>query len=98
MANRLALYSELLDNGRVRKSKPARLEEPKALPPIILQDNSKCITLASEAVETKDIVKVFNLGNYRRKPSAVVLVTDLRISIDNLIFDIRGLLECEATL
>ena len=98
MAGHLNRYIEILDSPKKVGNNSKRLEEPQELPPIILSENSKLITLADQAPETRDVVSAYNLSNYRRRPVAVILSPDLRIEIDELIFDTRGLLDCEATL
>lgn len=98
MERRLELYSQLLTQPAVIGKKRSLIKEPEQLPPIILPDDAKLITIADLAPETREVVGIYNLSNYRRRQVAVILSPDLRVSIDDLIFDTRGLLECEVTL
>lgn len=98
MGSKLSLYAELLSKETDIIPKRKTIEAPKEVAPIILPSDAKLITLANISSETKDIVGVYNLSNYRRRQVAVILSPDLRVEIDKLMFETGGLLECEATL
>lgn len=74
------------------------IKEPVEIPPVILPNNSKLITLADNCPETKSVVLVHNLSHYRRRPTNIVLVPDLFVEIDKLIFDREGLMQCTLIL
>lgn len=76
------------------KKEKQNIEEPEELEPIILPDDSKCITLADFSPVCKDVLRVHNLANYRRRPEIVILLPDLHVTTDFLIFDREELAQC----
>lgn len=94
LLERYSLLYQIQNQESIRKE----IKEPDELEPIILPDDSTLITLAEYSPECKEIVRVHSLGNYRKRPDVVVLVPNLKVEMDYLIFDREELTACLPTL
>lgn len=89
-------YGELESIPRIVPSE--RVKAPEEIVPIILPDDSKCITLAEFSPKCADIIRVHSLLNYRRKPEMLTLVPGLRVGTDCLMFNREELIVCTPIL
>lgn len=84
---RLSNYGILGIPFRKKETVSVRSDLATEIPPIVLPDDSKLITLAEYAPECKTVLTVHKLKYYRQRSEGVMLLPDVKVGIDVLLFD-----------
>lgn len=92
----LERYSILERYIRVEENQEEKIEH---VLPVILEDDTKLITLSNLSPISKDFVTAHNLADYRRKGSSMLLIPNVDCSLDILRFNVvEEVNKCTPTL